>query len=271
MVSRFGVPDLGIGVGYRVPHYREVVDDRPSMDWFELLSENFMVDGGSPRRWQEAVCALYPCVLHGVSMSLGSEGESGAPRAAAGARPIGWSPRGSRTTCAGRARRAVRVNDLLPVPYTPAMRDHIVDRIKEVQDRLGRVFAVENVSSYLTYRDSVMTEWDFLVEVLERADCALLLDVNNVFVSSVNHGFDPIEYLDAMPADRVVQIHLAGHSVMDGLPARHPRPSGLRRGLGPVSARHSPDWLGLDPHRVGRRHPHLRATHRRGRDRPRPP
>jgi uncharacterized protein (UPF0276 family) len=108
------------------------------------------------------------------------------------------------------------VHDLLPVPYTPRVRDHVVARIDEVQQRLGRPFALENVSSYLGYRDSVMPEWEFLAQVLERADCALLLDVNNIFVSSINHGFDPQTFLDHLPAERVVQIHLAGHSICEG-------------------------------------------------------
>lgn len=217
-VSRFRVPDLGIGVGYRVPHYREVVDERPAMDWFELLSENFMVEGGSPLHYLDRLIARYPAVLHGVSMSLGGE-EDPAHTAALGrlierVRPPWFSDH----LCFTGSREA-NVHDLLPLPYRPEVRDHVVDRIKRVQDRFSLPFAVENVSSYLTYTDSLLAEWDFLAEVVERADCALLLDVNNVFVSSVNHGFDPLTYLEHVPADRVVQIHLAGHTI---------RPEGYR-------------------------------------------
>ncbi|TNE86384.1 MAG: DUF692 domain-containing protein [Deltaproteobacteria bacterium] len=217
-VSRFAVPDLGIGVGYRVPHYREVVDELPAMDWFELLSENFMVEGGSPLHYLERLVAHYPAALHGVSMSLGSE-EDPAHTAALGrlievVRPPWFSDHLCFTGAGG-----VNVHDLLPLPYRPEVRDHVVERIKRVQDRFGIPFAVENVSSYLTWADSLEEEWEFLAGVVEEADCALLLDVNNVFVSSVNHGFDPITYLDHVPVDRVVQIHLAGHTI---------RPEGYR-------------------------------------------
>ena len=214
VVSRFEVPDLGVGVGYRVPHYKHVVDERPAMDWFEVLAENFLVDGGSPLHYLERLAALYPVVPHGVSLSLGSDGDPEHLERLAGLVRRLDPPWASDHLCFTRAH--VNSHDLLPLPYTPAVRDHVVDRLEEVQDRLGVVFAVENVSSYLTWRDSVMPEWDFLAEVVERADCAILLDVNNVFVSSVNHGFDPWDYLDAVPMDRVVQIHLAGHSVYEG-------------------------------------------------------
>lgn len=214
LVSRFSVPDLGVGVGYRVPHYRQVVEQHPEMDWFEVLSENHMVDGGSPRHWLERLAELYPLAPHGVSMSLGSDGDPDHLRRLVELVRFLDPPWASDHLCFTRAH--VNSHDLLPLPYTPAMRDHVADRIKRVQDALGIVFAVENVSSYLTYRDSVMPEWAFLAEVAEAADCGLLLDVNNVFVSSVNHGFDPWEYLDVVPMDRVVQIHLAGHSIMDG-------------------------------------------------------
>jgi uncharacterized protein (UPF0276 family) len=217
-VGRFGVPDLGIGVGFRVPHYHEVVTEQPAMDWFELLSENFMVEGGSPLHYLDRVIAAYPTVLHGVSMSLGSD-EDPAHTAALGklierVRPPWFSDHLCFTGTGG-----VNVHDLLPLPYRPEVRAHVVDRIRRVQDRFGIPFAVENVSSYLTYADSLEEEWDFLAEVVEQADCALLLDVNNVFVSSVNHGFDPVRYLDHVPVDRVVQVHLAGHTI---------RPEGYR-------------------------------------------
>ncbi len=219
-VSKFGVPDLGIGVGFRVPHYGHVVDDHPPMDWFEVISENFMiaggrVAGGSPRYFLDRLRAHYPVVPHGVSMNLAGpldpEHLDGLAALVADLDPPWISDHLCWTGTAH-----TRVHDLLPVPYTPAVRDHVVARIDQVQQRLGRPFALENVSSYLGYRDSVMAEWDFLASVAEAADCALLLDVNNVFVSSVNHGFAPTEFLDHVPVDRVVQLHLAGHSIREG-------------------------------------------------------
>ena len=215
VVSRFGVPDFGVGVGFRIPHFRKVVDERPEMDWFEVISENFMVDGGSPLYFLERLAAAYRVIPHGVSLSLGSVGDPDHLARLCALVSRLDPPWISDHLCFSGTPQ-VRVNDLLPVPYTVRMRDHLVDRIREVQDRIGRPFAVENVSSYLTYRDSVMQEWDFLSEVVERADCALLLDVNNIFVSSVNHGFDPQRYLDAIPVDRVVQMHLAGHTIKEG-------------------------------------------------------
>jgi uncharacterized protein (UPF0276 family) len=214
-VSRFSVPDLGVGVGYRVPHYREVVETRPDMDWFEVISENFMVDGGSPLHWLERVSDAYPVVPHGVSLSLGSEGDPEHLRRLRTLVDRLDAPWVSDHLCFT-GTDELRTHDLLPVPYTPAVRDHIVDRIKQTIDVLERPFAVENVSSYLTYKASQVPEWDFLAEVVERADCGILLDVNNIFVSAVNHGFDPDDYLERIPTDRVVQIHLAGHSIKEG-------------------------------------------------------
>ena len=214
MASRFQVPDLGIGVGFRRPHFVEIVEARPAMDWFEVVSENFMVDGGSPLYFLERLRAAYPVVPHGVAMSLGGEHDADHLARLKVLADRVDAPWVSDHLCFTGA-DGVRVHDLLPLPYTPAMADHVVDRVKRVQDELGRPFAIENASSYLTYNDSEVPEWDFLADVVERADCALLLDVNNVFVSAMNHGFDPNVYVDAMPADRVVQIHLAGHSVKE--------------------------------------------------------
>ena len=211
-VSRFAVPDLGVGVGFRVPHYGHVVDTLPAMDWFEVISENFMVDGGSPEQYLGRLADAYPVVLHGVSMSLGGESDPEHLARLAELASRLAPPWVSDHLCFTGTRN-VNAHDLLPLPYTRVTRDRVVDRVKEVSDRLGRPFAIENVSSYLSYRDSEMPEWEFVAEVLEKADCGLLLDVNNVFVSSVNHGFAPEEYLDAIPADRVLQIHLAGHTI----------------------------------------------------------
>jgi uncharacterized protein (UPF0276 family) len=214
VVSRFGVPDLGIGVGFRLPHYREVTENQPRMDWFEVISENFMVAGGAPRHHLERLRAAYPVIPHGVAMNLGGPVDRDhLERLAALVAEI-QPPWVSDHLC-WNGTEAIRAHDLLPVPYTPQLRDHLIDRIQRVQERLGRPFAIENVSSYLTYRASAMDEWDFVAEIADKADCAILLDVNNVYVSAMNHGFDPIRYLDAIPADRVVQIHLAGHTVKD--------------------------------------------------------
>lgn len=212
-VSRFGVPDLGVGVGFRVPHYALVAEQRPPMDWFEVLSENFMVDGGSPRHYLDRLLEAYPVVPHGVSLSLGGEGDPEHLERLAALVAHVDPPWVSDHLCFTGA-SGVHAHDLLPLPYTSEVAAHLVRRIGEVTARLGRVFAVENVSSYLTWRASRVPEWDFVADVLERADCALLLDVNNVFVSAMNHGFDPMAYLDATPLDRVVQIHLAGHSIV---------------------------------------------------------
>lgn len=212
-VSRFGVADLGVGVGYRVPHYGHVVDTLPAMDWFEVLSENFMVDGGSPLHHLDRLAAAYRLVPHGVSLSLGSAPDPDHHRRLMALLDRLQPPWFSDHLCWTGA-GAVRVHDLLPVPFVPEMADHIVDRLRRVQDDSGRLFAVENVSSYLQYKASRVPEWEFLADVVERADCAVLLDVNNVYVSACNHGLDPYRYLDAIPVDRVVQVHLAGHSVL---------------------------------------------------------
>jgi uncharacterized protein (UPF0276 family) len=214
-VSRFQLPDLGIGVGYRSRHYAEVLEERPAMDFFEVLSENFMVDGGPLRQRLEGLVERYPVVAHGVSLNLGAEGDPEHLRRLVDLVRRTGAPWASDHLCYTGS-HGVNTHDLLPVPYTAEVLDHMVERVRRVQDALGVVLAIENPSSYVEYADSTMTEWDFLAELVERADCAVLLDVNNAFVSSVNHGFDPVAYLDAVPADRVVQIHLAGHSIRRG-------------------------------------------------------
>ena len=206
-------PYLGHGIGLRPPHYAEVVNDRPAVDWFELITENFMVAGGNPRRVLREVRAHYPVVLHGVSLSLGSVDPLDATyldrlaALAAETEPawisdhLCWSSYGGHTG-----------HDLWPLPFTEESLEHVARRVRAVQDRLGRRILVENVSSYLEYAHSTISEWEFLGELARRADCGLLLDVNNVFVSAHNHGFDPEAFLGGVPVDRVKQIHLAGHS-----------------------------------------------------------
>ena len=214
-VSRFDVPDLGIGVGFRVPHYLHVVENRPAMDWFEVISENFMVDGGSPLHYLTRLLETYPVVLHGVSMNIGGSFREGYLDRLSTLCDIVDPPWLSDHVCFTGS-DTVNTHDLLPVPYTPWMIDHFVDNIRIAKARLRPVFAIENPSSYLGFSASTMPEWAFVHEVCERADCGLMFDVNNIFVSSINHGFDPREYVDGIPHDRVVQIHLAGHSIMDG-------------------------------------------------------
>ena len=243
-MSRFAVPDLGVGVGFRVPHYAQVLEQHPAMGWFEVIAENFMLDGGPPLDNLTRLQAAYPVVPHGVSMSLGDAVDLDHERRLlsllARLNPPWFSDHACWTGHAG-----VNTHDLLPLPYTEDVLNHVSDRIKRAQDRSGRLFAVENVSSYLSYRGSTMPEAEFVAALCERADCALLLDVNNVFVSSVNHGFEPEGYINTLPLDRVVQVHLAGHSIRDGFRLdTHDHPvcaevwalyAALIRTIGPVS------------------------------------
>jgi len=205
-------PSLGFGLGLRVDHYETILADRPAVDWFEALTENYLVPGGKPLDNLMRIREHYPMVMHGVSMSIGSTQPldrnylAQVKALAARLEPHWVSDHLCWTGIAGR-----NMHDLLPLPYTEEALKNVVERVRTVQDILGRRILLENVSSYVTYRDSRLTEWDFLREIAVRADCLILLDVNNIYVSSVNHEFDPVEYLSAIPVDRVQQIHLAGH------------------------------------------------------------
>jgi len=205
-------PSLGFGLGLRVDHYEAILADNPRIDWFEALTENYLVPGGKPLDYLMRIRERYPMVLHGVSMSIGSTQPldrnylAQLKALAQRVEPHWISDHLCWTGVAGR-----NMHDLLPLPYTEEALANIVERVRTVQDILGRRILLENVSSYVTYRSSEVTEWEFLREVAQRADCLLLLDVNNIYVSSVNHEFDPLEYLQAIPVDRVQQIHLAGH------------------------------------------------------------
>ncbi len=211
--ERHRIPDLGVGIGCRSKHYPVIFDDRPAMDWFEIISENFMAPGGRPRRNLERLLEHYRLVPHGVSLSIGSTDPIDEDHLAKlkalvdRVKPPWCSDHLCWTGAAGRD-----VHDLLPLPLTRESLDHVVERVRRVQGTLEVPFALENVSSYMTYRQSSLAEWDFLAEAAERADCGILLDVNNIYVSAKNHGFDPDAYVDAIPKDRVVQIHLAGHT-----------------------------------------------------------
>jgi uncharacterized protein len=245
-----GAPFLGIGVGLRTPHYPEVLaaagPAELGIDFFEAISENYMVDGGRPLRVLGDVRARFPLVLHGVSLNVGSDDplDTGylAELAALARRfePAWVSDHLCWTGVAGR-----NLHDLLPLPYTEAALAHVAERVRRVQDALERRIVLENVSSYFAYREDAMPEWEFVARLAERADCGILLDVNNVFVSAHNHGFDAERYLAAIPPERVFQIHLAGHSTSGELLIdTHDHPvrsevwalyeSALRR-LGPVS------------------------------------
>jgi uncharacterized protein (UPF0276 family) len=196
-----------------VPHYREIIEAHPAVDWFEVISENHMVDGGRPLEVIDRVSEQYPVVLHGVSLAIGdaaplNKGYLRRLRALADRVNPEWV---SDHLCWG-SHGGNYSHDLLPVPYTRETLRLVVDKVREIQDILGRRFFLENPSTYLTFCNSHYTEWDFLAELAERADCGLLLDVNNIFVSACNHGFDPLVYLDGIDGDRVVQIHLAGHT-----------------------------------------------------------
>jgi len=205
-------PSLGFGLGLRVDHYEAVLADRPPVDWFEVLTENYLVPGGKPLNYLMRVRERYPLVMHGVSLSIGStapldrEYLRQVKALARCVEPEWISDHLCWTGVAGR-----NTHDLLPLPYTREAVDHVVARVRTVQDVLERRILLENVSSYISFRGAPLTEWQFLAEIAERADCLILLDVNNIYVSSVNHEFDPLEYLNAIPPARVQQIHLAGH------------------------------------------------------------
>ncbi len=208
-------PFLGFGLGLRPRHYSEILEAETPLpiDWFEIISENYMVDGGRPRHMLDRVRERYPIVMHGVSMSIASTSElnwdylARLKRLAEEVNPVWISDHLCWTGVHG-----INLHDLLPVPYTREALDHVCERIERVQDFLGRRIAIENASTYIEFEESEMKEWEFVAEMAKRADCWLLLDVNNVFVSGQNHGFSEAKFIEAIPADRVVQFHLAGHS-----------------------------------------------------------
>jgi uncharacterized protein (UPF0276 family) len=206
-------PYLGFGLGLRPEHYDEILSGNPHVDWFEVISENYMIPGGKPLRILDQIRERYPVVMHGVSLSIASTAPldmhylTELKTLADRVEPIWISDHLCWTGVHG-----VNLHDLLPIPYTNEALDHVVDRVSRVQDFLGRRLTLENVSSYVTFAESEMSEWDFVSEVARRADCWLLFDVNNVYVSACNHGFSTRDFLQGVPRDRVVQFHLAGHS-----------------------------------------------------------
>lgn len=205
----------GVGVGLRAPHYQHILNEKPDVPWFEVLTDNYMGAGGSPRNYLQRVCELYPITFHGVGLSLGSvdpldksylsklKALVQAFKPAWVSEHLCWSHFNGRHS-----------NDLLPLPYTDESVNNIASKILSVQEVLGQRILLENVSSYLTVADSKMSEWAFYIEVVKQADCDMLLDINNIFVSGFNHQFSALQYIDAIPKSRVREIHLAGFEDM---------------------------------------------------------
>ena len=213
MHNRFGLPNLGIGIGLRTTHYSEILERWPAIDWFEVLSDNYMHTAGRPLEVLDRIAGRYPLAMHGVSLSIGSTApldrnylsELKALRARIGAHWVSdhlcWNGIAGKNS-----------HDLLPLPLTDEALLHTAQRVREVQDFLEAPLVLENPSTYVEFRGGALREWEFLAALVAEADAGLLLDVNNVYVSARNHGFDPDEYLRALPMDRVVQIHVAGHT-----------------------------------------------------------
>ncbi len=205
--------DYGIGIGLRVPHYQHILTKKPVVDWFEIISENFMVDGGRPLEVLDQILEQYRVVQHGVSLYFGSADpldRAHLKKLKAVVKRTG-TPWLSDHLCWGSV-DGTYTHDLLPMPYTAVAAKRTAEKIRQVRDFLEIPVCVENVSSYAEFHVSEMTEWEFLTEVVERADCGILLDVNNIYVSSRNHGFNPYDYVDHVPHHRVAQMHIAGHT-----------------------------------------------------------
>ncbi|MDD2843027.1 MAG: DUF692 domain-containing protein [Tolumonas sp.] len=202
----------GFGLGLRPEHYQDFITQKQPLDWLEILSDNYLVAGGKPLFYLDQIRQDYPLVMHGVAMNIGSID------------PLNFDYLTALKQLAKRIEPALisdhlcwtgvhnqYLHDLLPLPYTDETISHVADRILQIQDFLGRRLVIENLSSYIQ-SDTGMSEWEFIGAICQQADCDLLLDINNIFVSSHNHGFDPLDYLHGIPAQRVRQIHLAGHS-----------------------------------------------------------
>jgi len=210
---RFDFANLGLGVGLRTVHFAHILEMHPAVDWFEIISENFMDTGGRPMHVLDRVAERYPIVMHGVSMSIGSTDPLdftylGKLRDLARAVRPRWISDHLCWTCIA----GFNSHDLLPMPLTEESLVHTADRVREAQDFLGRPLVLENPSTYLEFAVDEMPEWEFISRLADLTGCGLLLDLNNIYVSGTNHGFDPAYYVDAVPADRVVQFHLAGPS-----------------------------------------------------------
>lgn len=210
--SRNSLPFLGHGIGLRPVHYQTILDTNPQLDWLEVMTEDYLDVGGRPLYYLHQIREHYPMVMHGVSLSIGS------------ADPVNFDYLAKVKALAENIQAVwisdhlcwtgmnkLNMHDLLPLPYTEEALNHVVNKVKQVQDFLGRRILLENVSSYITYKQSDMTEWEFLNAVAEQADCLILLDINNIYVSAFNHNFNPRDYLLSVPTKRVQQFHLAGH------------------------------------------------------------
>ncbi len=210
---RLGNPNLGLGVGLRSVHFPYIFREQPAVDWFEIISENFMDSGGRPRYVLQQIAERYPIVMHGVSLSIGSSDPLNFDylerlgRLSQAVKPLWISDHLCWTGVLG-----LNAHDLLPIPLNEESLLYVTERVRTVQDFLERPLVLENPSSYVTFAGSTMSEWEFLTRLAVDADCGLLLDVNNVYVSSVNHDFDPVEYVNNVPHERIVQVHLAGHT-----------------------------------------------------------
>lgn len=215
MNKRLGLPSLGLGLGLRSQHFDYILEHSPEVDWFEVISENFMDSFGRPRHILKQIAEKYPVVMHGVSLSIGSTD------------PLNFDYLKSLKTLADEVKPAwvsdhlcwtgvltTNSHDLLPLPLNEESLKHVCNRIKRVQDYLERPLIIENPSTYASFKNSDIPEWEFLRLMTEETDCGLLLDVNNVYVSSFNNDFDPVEYIQGIPHDRIVQMHLAGHQNM---------------------------------------------------------
>jgi uncharacterized protein len=206
------LPNLGFGLGLRTEHYQEILDTQPYVDWFEVISENYMIPGGKPLYYLDKIRANYPMVMHGVSLSIGSVSPLDEnyliqlKQLSKRIEPAWISDHLCWTGVHG-----INLHDLLPLSYTTETIHHVVDRISQVQEILGRPILIENVSSYVNFKNAEMTEWEFINSIAKQSGCLLLLDVNNIYVSSINHGFDAYEFINSIDASRVQQIHLAGH------------------------------------------------------------
>ncbi len=213
MTPRLGFPHLGYGVGLRTAHFSELLSTWPAVDWFEIISENFLDSRGRPRYVLDQIAERYPVVMHGVSLSIGSTD------------PLNFDYLAKLKSLADSTRarwisdhicwtgvNGLNTHDLLPLPYHEASLKHVAERVRIVQDFLERPLVLENPSSYVEFTGSTMPEWEFVARLVEETGCGLLLDANNVYVSAWNHDFDPVEYLNAIPAEHVVQMHLAGHT-----------------------------------------------------------
>jgi uncharacterized protein (UPF0276 family) len=211
--NRFGLPNLGIGVGLRTTHYQHILDERPKVDWFEIISENYLETAGRPLHVLDQIAERYPIVMHGVSLSIGSTDPLNREylRALKALRERVRAPWLSDHLC-WTGVNGRNTHDLLPMPYTEEALRHTAARVARVQDYLGVPLFLENPSTYVEFAASTLREWEFLSELCRRTGCGLMLDVNNIYVSSRNHGFAPREYLDGIPWDRVVQFHVSGHA-----------------------------------------------------------